>query len=278
VVVGNPRKLRAIWATGNKSDVRDAEMLGRIGRFDRNLLYPIHHRGEQAHADLAVLKARDALVQGRSALINHVRSTVKGVGERIPSCSSECFDRRARGTLPRELAGALLPILETIGDLSRRIREYDSQIERLSTEQYPETESLRQIQGVGPVTALAFVLSLEEPERFEKSRSVGAYLGLTPRRDQSGQVDKQLRISKAGDEYVRRLLVGCAHYILGPFGQDSDLRRFGLKLAARGGKNAKRRAVVAVARKLSVLMHRLWAKHEKYELLYNARLGRKAAA
>jgi transposase len=114
------------------------------------------------------------------------------------------------------------------------------------------------VEGVGTLTALTFVLTLEDPYRFEKSRSVGAYLGLVPATDQSGDRDPQKRISKEGDEMLRKLLVGSAHYILGPLGKDSDLRRHGERIASRGGKNAKKRAAVGVARKLSVLLHRLW--------------------
>lgn len=267
VLVGNPRKLRVIWNRTDKSDVKDAEMLARIARFDPGLLYPVQHRGEQAQADLAIIKARDILVQTRSCLINHVRGSVKSLGIRIPACSTDCFHKRAVEHIPETLIAALQPVVEQIEELCRRIKEYDKDIAKISKEQYPETECLRQVGGVGPVTALAYVLTLEEPERFPKSRQVGAFLGLTPKRDQSGEIDKQLRITKAGNKYLRQLLVGCGHYILGPFGSDCDLRRFGLRIAERGGKNAKRRAVVAVARKLAVLLHRLWLTGEVYEPL-----------
>jgi transposase len=160
--------------------------------------------------------------------------------------------------------------LETIGSLTERIRDYDRKLEEISKAHYPETELLRQLEGVGPLTALTFVLTLEDPHRFEKSRSVGAYLGLVPAMDQSGDRDPQKRISKEGDEMLRRLLVGSAHYVLGPFGSDSDLRRHGEKIASRGAKNAKKRAAVAVARKLAVLLHRLWVSGELYDPLYNA--------
>ena len=165
---------------------------------------------------------------------------------------------------------ALGPILETIGSLTQRIRDYERELETISREHYPETDLLRQLEGVGPLTALTFVLTVEDPFRFEKSRSVGAYLGLVPASDQSGDSDPQRRISKEGDEMLRKLLVGSAHYILGPFGSDSDLRRHGEKIASRGGKNAKKRAAVAVARKLAVLLHRLWVSGELYDPLYNA--------
>jgi transposase len=173
---------------------------------------------------------------------------------------------------------ALGPILEQIGSLTERIRQYDRQLEAVSKEHYPETELLRQVEGVGPLTALTFVLTLEDPYRFEKSRSVGAYLGLVPAKDQSGDRDPQKRISKEGDQMLRKLLVSSAHYILGPFGHDSDLRRHGQKIASRGAKNAKKRAVVAVARKLAVLLHSLWISGELYEPLRNAhRAGGQAA-
>lgn len=268
VRVGNPRKLRAIWDSDQKDDVRDAEMLARIARFDPQLLYPIRHRGPEAQGDLAAIKARDMLVKARTMLIAHARGLVKSTGERLPTCSPECFHLRAAENLPAALAPALEPLVKSIAELTRRIRHYDRLVEKLCREKYPATGRLRAIGGVGPVTALSFVLVLEDSGRTGRSRAVGAFLGLTPRRDQSGQTDKQLRITKAGNVYLRRLLVQCAHYILGAFGPDCDLRRFGLKLAERGGKNAKRRAVVSVVRKLAVLMHHLWKSGEDYDLLH----------
>lgn len=258
VLVGNPRKLRMIYASMKKSDVRDAQMLARIARFDPKLLSPIHHRGRRAQAHLAVMKSRDQLLSARTALINHARGLVKSLGERLPSCSAASFHKKTRDDVPKDLQPALGPIFQTIEDLTLRIKGMDKQIGALCEKQYPETEQLRAIQGVGPLTSLAFVLTLEEAARFKKSRDVAVYLGLVPRRDQSGAVDKQLRITKAGDMFLRRLLVSCAHYILGAHGEDCDLRRWGLGLCERGGKNAKRRAVVATARKLSVLLHALW--------------------
>jgi transposase len=277
VLVGNARKLRAIWTAKDKCDGRDAEMLARIARVDRSLLYPIHHRGEEAQADLAMMKSRDALVGVRAGLVNHVRSTVKGTGHRLNKCSTEAFFRKSQESIPAGLRPALTPVLEAIEAISEQIRAFDKEIATTMQARHPEAKRLSQVPGVGPVTSLGFVLSLEDPTRFKKSRSVGAYLGLTAKRDQSGQTDKQLRITKAGDEYVRRLLVGCSHYILGVFGPDCDLRRFGLKLASRGGKNAKRRAVVAVARKLGVLLHRLWVTGAEYDPDYRKHVAKQAA-
>jgi transposase len=269
VLVANPRRTRLIYASKRKTDEIDAESLARLARLDPKLLYPLKHRGEDSQAHLALIRSREVLVGCRTQLVNHVRGAVKSFGARLPKCPARSFHKRAPEHIPEALWAALGPVLETIGSLTQRIREYDCQLETVSKEHYPETELLRQVEGIGVLTALTFVLTLEDPSRFAKSRSVGAYLGLIPARDQSGDRDPQKRISKEGDEMLRKLLVGSAHYILGPFGSDSDLRRHGEKLASRGGKNAKKRAVVAVARKLAVLLHRLWVTAEVYDPLYN---------
>jgi transposase len=270
VLVANARKLRLIYANKRKTDEVDAENLARLARLDPKLLYPLKHRGEDSQAHLAIIRSRQALVGCRTQLVNHVRGAVKSFGASLPKCPARSFHKRASEHIPEALLPALGPILETIGSLTERIRNYERELETIAKERYPETDLLRQLEGVGALTALTFVLTLEDPYRFEKSRSVGAYLGLVPESDQSGDRDPQRRISKEGDEMLRKLLVGSAHYILGPFGSDSDLRRHGEKIASRGAKNAKKRAAVAVARKLCVLLHRLWATGEVYDPLYNA--------
>jgi transposase len=269
-LVANPRKLRLITESDSKSDQLDAETLARLGHADLGLLHLVHHRSEAAQRDLAVVRARDVLVRSRTRTINHVRSEVKSEGGRLRSCSSDAFASKALEEVPPSLRAALTPLLAMIRMLTEQIHAYDRQIEALC-EKYGATRLLRQVAGVGPLTALTFVLTLDDPSRFRRSRMVGAFLGLRPRRAQSGDRDRQLAITKAGDKTLRRLLVGSAQYILGPFGPDTALRRFGLALASRGGKNAKKRAVVAVARKLSVLLHRLWVTAEGYDPLRGAR-------
>jgi transposase len=278
VLVANARKLRLIYTNKRKADEIDAENLARLARVDPKLLYPLKHRGEDSQAHMAIIRSRQALVDCRTQLVNHVRGAVKSFGARLPKCPARSFHKNAAEHIPEALLPALEPILEQIGSLTERIRQYDRKLEEISKGSYPETELLRQVEGIGTLTALTFVLTVEDPHRFEKSRSVGAYLGLVPARDQSGNSDPQKRISKEGDEMLRKLLVSSAHYILGPFGSDSDLRRHGEKMASRGAKNAKKRAVVAVARKLAVLLHSLWASGEVYEPLRNAhRSGGQAA-
>jgi transposase len=266
VTVANPRKVKLISENTNKTDRHDAELLARLGRVDVKLLAPVEHRTPQAQADLAVAKARDLLVATRTKLVNHVRGTVKSFGERVPKCSPESFARQTRGLIPAELKAALDPIYESLDRLHEQIRELDKTIERVAR-RYPDVDVVSQVYGVGILTALVFVLTIEDKNRFTKSRMAGAYLGLRPRKNKSGDGDPQLRITKTGDPFLRRLLVNGANYILGPFGKDSDLRHWGLELAKRGGKNAKKRAKVAVARKLAVLMHRLWVTGEVYEPL-----------
>jgi transposase len=284
VLVANARKLRLIYANKRKTDEIDAENLARLARLDPKLLYPVRHRGEDSQAHLALIRSRQALIGCRTQLVNHVRGAVKSFGARLPKCPAKSFHKNVAEHIPEALRPALEPVLEQIGSLTERIREYDRLLVAISKDHYPETELLCQVEGIGPLTALTFVLTLEDPYRFERSRSVGAYLGLVPATYRSGDRDPQKRISKEGDQMLRKmlrkLLVGSAHYVLGPFGSDSDLRRHGEKIASRGAKNAKKRAAVAVARKLSVLLHRLWVGGEVYEPLYNAhrRQGREEAA
>jgi transposase len=270
VIVGNPAKMPSISRSRSKSDWRDAEQLARLARFDRSMLHEIRHRSEETQKNLQSIRSRDAAVGARSKLISHVRSTVKAHGQLVSRCSTDVFVKRARTVIHQELREIVEPILEAIDKLSGTIRVYDQRIERFVATRYPETKWLMQIKGVGALTALAFILVLEDASRFRSSRMVGPYLGLTPGRDQSGQSDPQKGISKEGDRLMRRLLVQSGHYILGPFGIDSDLRRHGEAIASRGGKNAKKRAAVAVARKLAVLLHHLWVSHDTYVPLFNS--------
>jgi transposase len=278
VLVANPRFMDGGKRRKRKNDRIDANKLARLGRVDPQSLHPIEHRSTEVRQDLVMLRARDALVAARTQMINVTRGLVKSLGTRLPMCSSPSFAQKVEEAVPAEIREAVLPLVRLTVALSNCIRGYDEKIEKLAREKYGHTALLRQVKGVGPITALAYVLTLENPERFAKSRDVGPYLGLVPQQEDSGESQPQLGISKAGDRMVRRLLVGCAHYILGPFGPDTDLRRYGLRLCERGGKNAKKRAAVAVARKLAVLLHRLWVSGEVYEPLRTAPSATIAAA
>ena len=273
VFVANPRMLKLISHGNSKSDSVDALLLARLGRADPQLLSPIVHRGTEARQDLAVIRSRALLVELRTAAISRVRSTVKSFGGRLPKADTRAFATKVRDLSPDTLRAALEPVLKIIEELCKQIATLEESIEGAVSARHPEAERLEQVTGVGRLTALSYVLTLEDPKRFRRSRQVGAYLGLRPRRAQSGNMDPQLRITKTGDVYVRKLMITSAHYILGPHGPDCDLRRWGLALATRGGKNGKKRALVAVARKLSVLLHRLWVSGAVYEPLRHSALA-----
>ena len=268
VIVANVRELRAISHSDRKSDQVDAEKLARYARLDPEILRPIAHRTVEQQEDLTLIRARDLLVRLRTAAVNAVRGLTKSCGYRMPASSTRCFAKRSLAVMPPGLQQALGPVLQQIAEMTLKIKQYDRQIQLLTQTEYPEAQALLKVQGVGHITALTFVLTLGNKERFERSRDVGCYLGLRPRRSQSGERDPQLGITKAGNVYLRSLLIECANHILRPQGRDSALRGWGLSLAARGGKQAKNKAIVAVARKLAVLLHRIWVTQELYVPFY----------
>jgi transposase len=234
------------------------------------LLYPVKHRSRQGQADLAIIRARAGLVRARTALVNTARGLAKSYGERLRGCNVRNMNPEKAEGLSPELQRALEPLLAALEFVSQQIREYNQRIETLAQERYPQTALLKQVKGVGTLIAVTFLLTVEDPHRFSKSRDVGCYLGLQPGRRNSGQSQPQMHISKERDPYLRTLLVQGAQHILGPFGVDCDLRRWGLKLAERGGKSGKKRAIVATARKLAVLLHHLWVSGEVYKPLHNS--------
>ena len=270
VIVANARKVRLIGESRKKDDRLDAQTLARLARIDPGLLCPVKHRSAQAQADLTVIRARAGLVRARTALVNTARGLGKSYGERLRGCNVRNMNPEKAEGLSPELQSALEPLLAGIEVLSEQIREYNERIETLAQESYPQVALLKQIKGVGTLIALTYMLTLEDAHRFRKSRDVGCYLGLQPGRRNSGQSEPQMHISKEGDPYLRTLLVQGAQHILGPFGIDCDLRRWGLKLAERGGKTGKKRAIIATARKLAVLLHHLWVSGEVYEPLHNS--------
>ena len=264
VIVADARQIKLITQSRKKTDRRDAELLARLAASDRELLRPIKHRGEIAQLATTMLRARETFVKSRTEIVNAVRGMLKSHGYRLKSGSTAAIHNRVK-ELPEELLPALAPLLEECGSLSARIRAFDRKLEELAEERFPETQLMRQVQGVGLLTSLAVSTAIQDPERFRRSRDLGAYFGLVPAQRESGDQRPQLGISKTGNAMVRRFLVSAAHYILGPFGSESDLRSWGLELAARGGAAGKKRAVVAVARKLGILLGALWRSGEVYE-------------
>ncbi len=239
-------------------------MLARLAYSDPRLLSPIRHRSVERQRDLDLIHMRDVLVRARTLLVNAVRGVVKSVGGRLPQCSTDSFAAQSAPVLPAELKKATQPLLQQITTLTRQIHRMEQQIENLA-QRYPEIPVLRTAPGVGPVIAAAYVLTLDRADAIGSSRGAGAFLGLRPKQSQSGDSDPEHRITKTGNIYLRKLLVQAAHYILGRFGPDSALRRWGLKLAASGGKRGKKRALVAVARKLAVILHCMWRRGQSYQ-------------
>lgn len=276
VILANPRRLRSIYENDTKSDRVDAEMLARLARSDPKLLYPVAIRSEERQAGLVVIRSRRVLVEMRTKLVNHVRGVCKSLGVRLPRCTAASFHRQAVSFIPEELFSSLEPVLRQMEELEGSIRDCDRRIEEMARE-IEGVDILTSATGVGNLTAVTYALTLGDPSRFHKSRTVGSYLGLRSKRDQSGERDKQLPITRAGDVYLRSLLVGCAHHVLGPFGPDSALRCWGLSLAERGGRGAKKKAVVAVARKLAVILHRMWVTGERYRPFPECRPEQEAA-
>jgi len=263
-VVANARELAAVTGRSHRSDRHDARQLARLARVDCELLHPVRLRNAQQQADLFVIRARAVLVEARGMLINFARGITKTTGQRLPSSTTHRFAERVRAAVPEALRPALLPLLKVLDEISRELDGCDEAIEALAQGRYQETRWLSQVPGVGTLTALTFVLTVNDPARFAHSRDVGPFLGMVPRRRQSGEQDPHLRITKCGNGYLRKLLVQCAHVVMGRFGPDCALRRWALQ-HAQHSRTAKKRTIVAVARKLAVLLHRLWGRQEQFQ-------------
>ena len=248
-------------------------MLAQLLRADASLLSPITHRDEQVQMDLTLIRMRDNLVETRTRFVSSVRGVVKATGARLPSCETVNFPQQVVEQIPQPLRPALGPMLELIDHLNEQIYQYDCQLEHWARTRYVESRWLTQVKGVGTLTALTFMLTAGDKKRFSRTRDIGPFLGLRPRLGQSSESQPQLPITKAGDGLLRKTLVECAQYIVGPFGQDSDLRRWGLKMieSGNGSKRARQRAVVGVARRLAVLLMSLWKSGQTYEPLRHSR-------
>jgi transposase len=276
-IVANAHRIKLITQGVNKSDRIDARQLARLARADVNLLSPIRHRGEAAQLDLAVIRMRAELMETRTKLINSARGSVKPFGERLKKCDADQVTVGLAGSLSEGVRAVVEPLLKLVEAISKQIGECDEQLAKMA-KRYPEVKVLQQVYGVGPLIALTFILTLDDATRFAHSRDVGPYLGLTPRKHDSGESQPELGISKAGDGLLRSLLVQGAHCMLRKGAPESDLRAWGLEKIGNGGKRAKKRAIVGVARKLAVLLHRLWVTGEVYDPQYNRKAAEAAAA
>jgi transposase len=264
-LVVNPRRVKLIAQSSLKTDRVDAELLARLARADLNLLRPVQHRSEESRRHRGELRVRLTLVEQRKGLINCARGLMRHFGHAVATGSAECFVKRVeKHALPEELLALIQPLLTSIACMDEQIAELERQLEAVAAD-YEVVQQLRAIDGVGLLVSLSFVLCIDDPTRFKKARDVGPYLGLRPRLWSSGEVSRQGGISKEGDAEMRRLLVQAAHVLLHTCKQDSELRRWGLRLQERQGTKI---AVVGVARKLAVLMLHLWQTGASYERLH----------
>lgn len=277
VIVANSHKVKLITQSTRKNDRVDAQKLARLGRADPELLSPVRHRGPQAQADLAVIRARAELMATRTALINSARGLVKPLGERIRKCDAEQVKEALVESLSEAAQAAINPLLKAVEAMSEQIGVYDQKIEEIA-KRYPEVELLTPVYGVGTLIGLTYLLTLEDGKRFEHSREVGPFLGLQPKQRDSGGSHPELGITKTGDGLLRSYLVQAAHCNLRKCAPDSDVRAWGLRKAGAGSKGARRRALVGMARKLAVLLHRLWVTGEVYDPLYHRKAAQAAQA
>ena len=265
-VVCNARKLSAIWQNQHKNDENDALLLAQLTRADRRLVHPVALRDDEHHEIVQIIELRAVAVAQRTQAVNAVRGLCKACGVFIPGCDASCFHKVAADAIPRETAWKFRPMLRHLKETESLIRRYDKMLVKYAGAHFgEEVELLQTIPGVGTVTACAFVAFVDDMRRFRKARDAGVYFGLTPAQDNSRTQDKPKRITKAGNGIMRSLLVNATNYILRKSSPDTALKRHGMAICARGGKVAKRKAKVAVARKLATVMFAMLRSGKPYE-------------
>lgn len=245
----------------NKSDPHDAEGLSQMAR--TGWFKAIRIKDEATHMDRARLKIRDQLIDARQAMAGQLRGLLKLFGLRLGQATTPGKRRERLEALfaqKPELAPILGPLIESIEALEVQIAR-SSRALVAAAQADPVTARLMTAPGVGPITALVFKTSIEDPGRFARGEDAGAFAGLAPRRNQSGERDCKGRISKAGDPMLRSALYEAANCLLARVKRPCALRDWGQKLAqAKGPKRAR----VAVARKLAILLHRLWLSQTEF--------------
>ncbi|MBY5935710.1 IS110 family transposase [Tateyamaria omphalii] len=246
----------ALSAMRNKTDRNDARGIAQILR--TGWFSPVHMKSREAHGVRALLSTRKALLSKTIDLANEVRGLLKIFGIRLPKTVQHgSFDGVVRPMIEMDdvLAHAMLPLLDARLVLYQHFLKLDRRVKRAAS-QDEICMRLMTVPGVGPIAALTFKAAVDDPARFKRSRTVAAHFGLTPRRYQSGEQDNPGRISKAGDRDVRSTLYAAANALLMRTMAGSQIKSWGMRLMRTKGR---RRAVVAVARKLAVLLHRMWA-------------------
>lgn len=256
-IVGNPGKIPSITKSNTKNDRNDARELARLAIADPAMLHPVFLRDEVYQQMLRFHHSRNMLISQRTQTINQIRGFAKSMGHRIECSSTEKFHELSKADWPRELEECAWPLMGVLKTVNLKIKAYDRLIERLAErpEFKPMVERVRVVYGVGVIGSTVFVAAIGgRPDRFDHTRDIGAYLGMIPKQDQSGDDDKQLHITHAGADIVRATLVECAGVVMMSNAKDTDLKLKGLRIAMHGGGIAKKKAKVAVARALAVTM------------------------
>lgn len=263
VIVANAQRVRLIAESTLKNDTMDAETLARLVRMDPGLVRPIRHRSEETQRLRGMLRVRRTLVNNRTACLNTARGLLRSFGYRTPGQRPERLARAlTTGKVPEALCGLVAPLVVTALELDEKVGALDSEVIEAGRA-FPEVARFQRVPGIGPLVALSYVLCLEDPNRFPSSRDIPSFLGLRPVMRESAERSRFGRITRHGDAEMRRLLVQAAHGCLRSR-QDSDLKRWAEQLAGRIGK---KKAIVALARKLAVVLHHLWLSGEDYQAL-----------
>ena len=254
-IIANPGRVPTITKSNTKNDRNDARELARLGLADPEMLHPVKLRDEIFQQMLRYHHARNVLVSERTQIINQMRGFAKSMGYRIESVEAERFHTLNRADWPKDLEDCAWPLMGVLKVLAIKIKAYDRLIERLAEK--PEfkvmVERARTVYGIGIIGSTVIVAAIGgDPNKFEHARDVGPYLGLTPKQDQSGETDKQLHITKAGSDIVRKALTECANAAMKSSAKDTDVKLKGLRIAMHGGKIAKKKARMAVARMLAI--------------------------
>jgi len=265
-IIANPGQVPSITKSNKKNDRNDARELARLAIADPAMLHPVFLRDEVYQQMLRFHHARNMLISQRTQTINQIRGFAKSLGYRIECSSTESFHEVSRADWPKELEEAVWPIMGTLKVINLKVKAYDKLIEKLAEkpEFKPMVDRARVIYGVGIIGSTVLIAAIGgRPDRFTHARDVGAYLGMTPKQDQSGDTDKQLHITHAGSDIVRTALVECAGVALMTNAKETDLKLKGLRIALRGGKIARKKAKIAVARSMAVTIVALLQKPDE---------------
>lgn len=263
-IVGNARKLRAIWQSKQKNDWNDAHMIAALARASRELFHPVMLRDDEHHDLYQLIQLRDISVRQRTQTINAIRGMCKAAGDFVRKCDAQGLFRHLE-YIPETQAWKFRPLIERLGAIAENIQQYDWLIQDYADAHFKtQVALLRTIPGVGLITSCMFVALIQDPKNFGNPRDAGCYFGLTAGQDQSGDKDAPMHVTKAGNTQMRKLLVTAANYILRDSSPDSAIKRYGQRICARGGKIARRKAKIAIARKLSVVMMSMLQSGESY--------------